>query len=53
LNSRTKKLCFSALRKSLLIAAKNQKFYAENDARFKDSPLLKKLLENSKLNKEK
>ncbi|XP_010502353.1 PREDICTED: uncharacterized protein LOC104779663 [Camelina sativa] len=33
--------------------AKNQKFYAENDARFKESPLLKKLLENSKLNKEK
>ncbi|KAG7558611.1 hypothetical protein ISN45_Aa05g002530 [Arabidopsis thaliana x Arabidopsis arenosa] len=33
--------------------AKNQKFYAENDARFKESPLLKKLLENSKLNKDK
>ncbi|KFK33513.1 hypothetical protein AALP_AA5G022700 [Arabis alpina] len=31
---------------------KNQKFYAENDSRFKQSPLLKKLLENSKLNKE-
>ncbi|XP_051122110.1 uncharacterized protein LOC127245326 [Andrographis paniculata] len=31
----------------------NQKMYAENDARFKDSPLLKKLLERSKLNKEK
>ncbi|XP_018511653.1 uncharacterized protein LOC103853946 isoform X2 [Brassica rapa] len=33
--------------------AKNQKFYAENDSRFKESPILKKLLENSKLNKEK
>ncbi|KAL0336477.1 UNVERIFIED_CONTAM: hypothetical protein Sradi_4859600 [Sesamum radiatum] len=31
----------------------NQKRYAENDARFKESPLLKKLLEKSKLNKEK
>ncbi|KAG8366418.1 hypothetical protein BUALT_Bualt17G0077600 [Buddleja alternifolia] len=31
----------------------NQKKYAENDARFKDSPILKKLLEQSKLNKEK
>ncbi|KAJ0037451.1 hypothetical protein Pint_23541 [Pistacia integerrima] len=31
----------------------NQKKYAENDARFKESPLLKKLLEKSKLNKEK
>ncbi|KAL1355916.1 hypothetical protein HN51_007877 [Arachis hypogaea] len=31
----------------------NQKKYAENDARFKSSPLLKKLLEQSKLNKEK
>ncbi|RID76169.1 hypothetical protein BRARA_B03155 [Brassica rapa] len=39
--------------KCLFIAAKNQKFYAENDSRFKESPILKKLLENSKLNKEK
>ncbi|KAL2519307.1 hypothetical protein Adt_15554 [Abeliophyllum distichum] len=31
----------------------NQKKYAEADARFKVSPLLKKLLEQSKLNKEK
>ncbi|XAR55916.1 hypothetical protein NMG60_11036155 [Bertholletia excelsa] len=31
----------------------NQKKYAEFDARFKESPLLKKLLEKSKLNKEK
>ncbi|CAI9785271.1 unnamed protein product [Fraxinus pennsylvanica] len=31
----------------------NQKKYAEYDARFKESPLLKKLLEQSKLNKEK
>ncbi|KAK6133930.1 hypothetical protein DH2020_032322 [Rehmannia glutinosa] len=31
----------------------NQKKYAENDARFKESPILKKLLEQSKLNKEK
>ncbi|XP_044493958.1 uncharacterized protein LOC123217199 [Mangifera indica] len=31
----------------------NQKKYAENDARFKESPLLKKLLEKSKLNKAK
>ncbi|GMN41950.1 hypothetical protein TIFTF001_011165 [Ficus carica] len=31
----------------------NQKKYAENDARFRDTPLLKKLLEKSKLNKEK
>ncbi|XP_024988777.1 uncharacterized protein LOC112523417 [Cynara cardunculus var. scolymus] len=31
----------------------NQKRYAENDARFKESPLLKELLEKSKLNKEK
>ncbi|XP_010554296.1 PREDICTED: uncharacterized protein LOC104824066 [Tarenaya hassleriana] len=31
----------------------NQKMYAENDARFKESPLLKKLLEKSKQNKEK
>ncbi|EPS63517.1 hypothetical protein M569_11266, partial [Genlisea aurea] len=30
----------------------NQKKYAENDAKFRDSPLLKKLLEQSKLNKE-
>ncbi|CAI9096506.1 OLC1v1032671C5 [Oldenlandia corymbosa var. corymbosa] len=31
----------------------NQKRYAENDERFKQSPILKKLLEQSKLNKEK
>ncbi|KAL3654283.1 hypothetical protein CASFOL_003964 [Castilleja foliolosa] len=31
----------------------NQKKYAENDARFRDTPILKKLLEQSKLNKEK
>ncbi|PRQ40694.1 hypothetical protein RchiOBHm_Chr4g0438851 [Rosa chinensis] len=31
----------------------NQKKYAENDARFKSSPLLQGLLEKSKLNKEK
>ncbi|KAL4586779.1 hypothetical protein LXL04_011423 [Taraxacum kok-saghyz] len=31
----------------------NQKRYAENDARFKESPLLKELLERSKVNKEK
>ncbi|XP_052184382.1 uncharacterized protein LOC127796338 [Diospyros lotus] len=31
----------------------NQKKYAEADSRFKESPLLKKLLEKSKLNKEK
>ncbi|KAK9051018.1 hypothetical protein SSX86_027643 [Deinandra increscens subsp. villosa] len=31
----------------------NQKRYAENDARFRESPLLKELLEKSKLNKEK
>ncbi|KAL1806287.1 hypothetical protein ACET3Z_029355 [Daucus carota] len=31
----------------------NQKRYAENDARFKDSPVLKELLEKSKINKEK
>ncbi|XP_022855952.1 uncharacterized protein LOC111377125 [Olea europaea var. sylvestris] len=31
----------------------NQKKYAEFDERFKESPLLKKLLEQSKLNKEK
>lgn len=31
----------------------NQKKYAEFDARFKESPLLKQLLERSKLNKEK
>lgn len=31
----------------------NQKKYAEADARFKESPLLKKLLEQSKLNKDK
>ncbi|KDP41269.1 hypothetical protein JCGZ_15676 [Jatropha curcas] len=31
----------------------NQKKYAENDERFKSSPILKKLLERSKQNKEK
>ncbi|GAV74544.1 hypothetical protein CFOL_v3_18024 [Cephalotus follicularis] len=31
----------------------NQKKYAEADAKFKESPLLKQLLERSKLNKEK
>ncbi|KAA8532947.1 hypothetical protein F0562_032936 [Nyssa sinensis] len=31
----------------------NQKKYAEADARFKESPILKQLLERSKLNKEK
>ncbi|KAG8654195.1 hypothetical protein MANES_05G107700v8 [Manihot esculenta] len=31
----------------------NQKKYAENDARFKSSPILKELLERSKQNKEK
>ncbi|KAL2349186.1 hypothetical protein Fmac_003186 [Flemingia macrophylla] len=31
----------------------NQKKYAENDERIKSSPLMKKLLEQSKLNKEK
>ncbi|KAL7605274.1 hypothetical protein Lser_V15G14896 [Lactuca serriola] len=31
----------------------NQKKYAENDARFKETPLLKELLERSKVNKEK
>ncbi|CAL5399351.1 unnamed protein product [Camellia sinensis] len=35
------------------LADENQKKYAEFDARFKESPLLKKLLEQSKLNKEK
>ncbi|KAG9439733.1 hypothetical protein H6P81_019898 [Aristolochia fimbriata] len=30
----------------------NQKKYAENDARFKSSPVLKELLERSRLNKE-
>jgi len=34
-------------------ADENQKKYAENDERIKSSPLLKKLLEQSKLNKEK
>lgn len=37
----------------LNISDENQKKYAENDARFKESPILKKLLEQSKLNKEK
>ncbi|KAM2781634.1 hypothetical protein COP1_011360 [Malus domestica] len=31
----------------------NQKKYAENDARFRSTPILKELLEKSKLNKEK
>lgn len=31
----------------------NQKKYAETDAKFKESPLLKKLLEQTELNKEK
>ncbi|XP_004490142.1 uncharacterized protein [Cicer arietinum] len=35
------------------INEENQKKYAENDARFRSSPLVKKLLEQSKLNKEK
>ncbi|KAI5437752.1 uncharacterized protein LOC127119625 [Lathyrus oleraceus] len=35
------------------INEENQKRYAENDARIKESPLVKKLLEQSKLNKEK
>lgn len=34
-------------------AEENRKFYEENDARFKSSPLLQGLLEKSKLNKEK
>uniref|UniRef100_A0A2P2J6Z8 Uncharacterized protein LOC105116656 isoform X2 n=1 Tax=Rhizophora mucronata TaxID=61149 RepID=A0A2P2J6Z8_RHIMU len=34
-------------------AEENQKKYAEADARFKSSPILKELLERSKLNKEK
>lgn len=38
---------------SFLFAEENQKKYAEFDARFKKSPLLKKLLEKSKENKEK
>lgn len=37
----------------LAISEENQKKYAEFDERFKESPLLKKLLEQSKLNKEK
>jgi len=36
-----------------VFADENQKKYAENDERIKSSPLLKKLLEQSKLNKEK
>ncbi|XP_050236843.1 uncharacterized protein LOC126686698 isoform X2 [Mercurialis annua] len=35
------------------INEENQKKYAENDARFKSSPILKELLERSKNNKEK
>lgn len=38
---------------ALVFAEENQKKYAELDARFKESPLLKKLLEKSKENKEK
>lgn len=34
-------------------AEENQKKYAEFDERFKSSPLLKELLERSKLNQEK
>lgn len=37
----------------LYFAEENQKKYAENDARFRSSPLVKKLLEQSELNKEK
>lgn len=36
-----------------LFSEENQKKYAEFDERFKSSPLLQKLLEQSKLNKEK
>lgn len=35
------------------ITEENQKKYAENDARFRSSPLVKKLLEQSERNKEK
>ncbi|XP_062111342.1 uncharacterized protein LOC133822898 isoform X2 [Humulus lupulus] len=66
-SSRDSSLSYSSsslLHKSLPLAAsalillssnpeENQKKYAENDARFKSSPLLNKLLEKSKLNKEK
>jgi hypothetical protein len=34
-------------------AEENQKKYAEADEKFKSSPILKELLERSKLNKEK
>ena len=34
-------------------AEENQKKYAENDERFKSSPIVKELLERSKQNKEK
>lgn len=37
----------------LEFSEENQKKYAEGDAKFKESPLLKKLLEQTKLNKEK
>ena len=39
--------------KLLSFVEENQKKYAEFDERFKSSPLLNKLLEKSKLNKEK
>lgn len=35
------------------LAEENQKKYAEDDARIRESPIVKKLLEQSKLNKEK
>lgn len=38
---------------NIFFTEENQKRYAENDARIKESPLVKKLLEQSKLNKEK
>lgn len=37
----------------LEFSEENQKKYAEADAKFKESPLLKKLLEQTKLHKEK
>ena len=37
----------------LEFSEENQKKYAEADAKFKESPLLKKLLEQTRLNKEK
>ncbi|CAN0896477.1 hypothetical protein LINGRAHAP2_LOCUS18517 [Linum grandiflorum] len=38
---------------NVYVADENQKKYAEDDARFKSSPILKELLEKSKLNQEK